>query len=147
MKVPDRDWGWLKLAEISSRDSKDPSTKTGAVIVGMDNHLIAFGRNRFPRGVEATEDRLHDRALKYRMTVHAELDAMLKTRQSLHGSTIYIWPFMCCAPCAGVLIQAGIKRVVAPVNDNPRWQEDFDIAKTMFKEAGVQLDLLEGIEI
>lgn len=50
---------------------------------------------------------------------------------------------MSCAPCAGMVIAAGITEVVAPKNDNPRWQADSEIAKQMFAEAGVAVRLLD----
>lgn len=136
----------MRYAKSQAERSKDPSTKTGAVVVdGIE--IISTGFNRFPNGVKETEPRYADRALKYRMIVHSETNAIINADRHLLGTTIYIWPFMCCAPCAGMIIQSGIKRVVAPYNDNPRWQEDFAIATTMFKEAGVTLDLLTKEEI
>jgi deoxycytidylate deaminase len=38
-----------------------------------------------------------------------------------------------------MVIQAGITRIVAPANDNPRWQEDFKLTQQMFEEAGVEM--------
>ena len=49
---------------------------------------------------------------------------------------------MSCAPCAAMVIQAGIIEVIAPVSDNSRWIEDFKLAKTLFDEAGVKVKLL-----
>ena len=132
---------YLELAKFWAQNSKDPSTKTGAVIVSPDNFVIALGYNGFPRGVEDREDRLSDRETKYKMIVHCERNALLAAKQDLTGSTLYTWPFMSCAPCAGMVIQAGIVRVVAHHNDNPRWQADFQLTEQMFLEANVQLDL------
>jgi hypothetical protein len=42
-----------------------------------------------------------------------------------------------------MVIQAGITEVVAPRNDNPRWQEDFKLTRAMFDEACVKLRLLD----
>lgn len=135
---------FLKLAEHIASWSKDPSTKTGAVITD-DRTIISVGYNGFARGVEDSADRLNNRELKYRMIVHCERNAIIFANRNLNGCTIFTWPFMSCAPCAGMVIQSGITRVVAPVNDNPRWQEDFDIAKTMFAEAGVEVVLMEDL--
>ena len=46
---------------------------------------------------------------------------------------------MPCSECAGMVIQAGIKRVVTLVNTNERWKESFKITTNMFDEAGVKL--------
>jgi deoxycytidylate deaminase len=63
-------------------------------------------------------------------------------RQSLQGCRLYTWPFMSCAACAAMVIQTGIKEVIAPNSDNPRWIDDFMLAQEIFAEAGVQVLLL-----
>lgn len=128
---------YLALAEFWAQHSKDPSTKTGAVIVSPDNFVLALGYNGFARGVEDSEVRLNDRELKYKMIVHCERNAIISARRDLTGSTLYTYPFMSCAPCAGMVIQAGITRCVSYINDNPRWQADFELAHQMFFEADV----------
>lgn len=143
--ITDRQEKWdqryLELAELVSTWSKDPSTRTGAVIVGPDNFLISVGYNGFPRLVQDSLDRLDNRDLKYKMIVHCERNAIIAAKRDLAGCTLYTYPFMSCAPCAGMVIQAGISRCVAPFNDNPRWQEDFKLTQQMFKEARVELTL------
>lgn len=134
---------YLALAEHIAQWSKDPSTKTGAVIVSVDGFVVGMGYNGFAMGVEDTEERLNNRELKYKMVVHCERNAIISAQRDLFGCTLYTWPFMSCAPCAGMIIQAGITRCVAPKNDNPRWQADFQLTKQMFKEADVQLYLYD----
>ena len=142
------DWHkWLLgLAKYISSASKDPSTKVGAVIVDEDRRVVSLGYNGLPRGVEDSEDRLHNRDLKYKLIVHAERNALLFARGSVKGCTLYTYPMMPCAVCASMVIQSGIKRVVAPVSDNPRWQEDFALSRQLFAEAGVEVLLLEDVE-
>lgn len=130
---------YLDLAEHVSAWSKDPSTKVGAVITDPRNQVVSLGYNGLPRGMEDTHERLNNRELKYKMIVHAERNAMIFAERPLHGCTLFTWPFMPCAACAGMVIQSGIKRVVAPASDNPRWQEDFRLVEQMFKESGVIL--------
>jgi len=89
---------------------------------------------------------LHNRDLKYKLIVHAERNALLFARGSVKGCTLYTYPMMPCAVCASMVIQSGIKRVVAPVSDNPRWQEDFALSRQLFAEAGVEVLLLEDVE-
>jgi dCMP deaminase len=139
--VSDWDKRYLKLAQIIAGWSKDPSTKVGAVIVNPRNQIVSVGFNGLPRGVEDTPERLENRDVKYKLIVHAERNAILFAERPLHGCTLYTWPFMPCAQCAGMVAQAGIKRVVAPTNENPRWQEDFRLTEEMFKEIGIALDL------
>lgn len=136
------DW-YLGLARYVSTASKDPSTKVGAVIVDPDRRVVSLGYNGLPRGVEDTPERLNDREVKYKMIVHAERNALLFASQPLKGCSIFVWPMMPCAACASMVIQKGIARVVAPLNDNPRWAGDFLLSKQLFEEASVQLSLVD----
>jgi dCMP deaminase len=86
--------------------------------------------------------RLTDRETKYRTIIHAEINAILTAKQDLEGCTIYVWPFMPCSQCGAAVVQAGIKRVVAPESNNDRWAESFAFTKEMFREAGVELVMI-----
>ena len=138
------DWNqrFLSLAEHIAQWSKDPSTQVGAVIVDPCRRIISTGYNGLPQGVDDTDNRLHTREIKYEMIVHGEINAILFAKQDLLGSTLYTWPFMPCSRCASIVIQSGIKTVVAPLNDSPRWKDSFQLSQTMFAEAGVRLILL-----
>jgi dCMP deaminase len=136
------DLRFIELAKQVASWSHDPSTKVGSVITD-GKRVVSLGYNGFPCGVLDSDDRLNDRELKYKLTVHAETNAVLFANRDLRGLTIYNWPFMPCSACAGAVIQAGIKRVVAPVYDNPRWVESFNLSKQMFTEAGVEVKLYE----
>ena len=140
-----QDWWdryFLGVAEAVAKASKDPSTKVGSVIVRPDRTFVSFGYNGFPRGIADTEERLNDRDVKNGLVVHAEVNAILTAREPLHGSCIYIWPFLSCKKCALTVIQAGIKRVVAPLNDNERWAASFREAQDIYDEAGVAWKLM-----
>jgi deoxycytidylate deaminase len=110
------------------------------------NRLISVGYNGLARGVEDTDERLNNRELKYKIIVHCERNAIIFAQRNLEGCTLYTWPFMSCATCAAMVIQAGIKRCVAPASDNPRWQEDFKLTRELFREAGVELVEVECSE-
>ena len=133
---------FLALAEYIAQWSKDPSTQVGAVIVDSQNRVLSLGFNGFPRGIEDSPERLENRELKYKMIVHGERNALLFAQGSVEKCRLYTWPFMPCSVCAGMIIQAGIIEVIAPVSDNPRWIEDFNLAKGLFQEAGVNVRLL-----
>jgi len=139
------DWNkwFLGLAEYVSTASKDPSTKVGAVIVDDERRVVSLGYNGLPRGVDDTEERLNNRDLKYRIIVHAERNSLLFARGSVKGCTIYTYPMMPCAVCASMIIQSGIKRVVAPRSDNPRWQSDIQLSMQLFGEAGVEVEFVD----
>ena len=129
---------FLELARLVSTWSKDPSTQVGAVIT-RDKFVVSLGFNGHPKGVADTLDRLENREVKYRTIIHAEINAILTAKQDLEGCTIYLWPFMPCSQCGAAIVQAGIKRVVAPPSDNDRWAESFRFTTEMFSEAGVDL--------
>ena len=130
----------LAEARLSATMSKDPSTQVGAAVLRPDGTLASKGWNGFPRGVADTPDRLNDRAVKYEIVVHAELNALLTAREPLAGCTIYttLHP---CSRCAACIIQAGIRRVVTVASDNPRFADSFKLAADLFAEAGVALDI------
>ena len=132
---------YLALATFISTWSKDPSTKVGAVVVDERNQIVSLGYNGLPRGVEDSADRLGDRDLKYKLIVHAEINAITFAERSVHGCTLYTYPFMPCTRCAGLIIQSGISRVVAPKLELDRWAADFALTQQMFTEAGVALSL------
>lgn len=133
---------FLALAEHIAQWSKDPSTRTGAVIVDPEGRVVSVGYNGFPKGVEDSKERLETREIKYKIVVHCERNALLFAQRSVAGCRLYTWPFMSCAPCASMVIQAGITEVIAPVSDNSRWIDDFNLAQTLFKESGVKVRLL-----
>lgn len=134
---------YLDLAKMVSTWSKDPSTQTGAVIVSPRFGVVSLGYNGLPQFVNDKDERYSNREIKYKMIVHCERNAIIFAQKNLIGCTLYTYPFMSCAPCAGMVIQAGIVRCVAPINNNPRWNEDFELTKQMFEEANVTLDLID----
>ena len=142
------DWDryFLVLAKLTAlRRSEDPSTKVGAVIA-LENRVITTGYNRFAPGVLRTPERVHNRDMKYRVTIHGEMDAILKVGASLLNHTLYTWPFLCCSRCAAMVIHAGFVRVVAPKPTNDlaeRWGEDMVLARQQFSEARVRCEELD----
>jgi dCMP deaminase len=131
------------MAKLIASWSKDPSTKVGAVIVNPHNEIISLGYNGLPKGVKDTVSRLNDRDTKLSMTVHAEQNALLFAHESVRGCSIYIWPFMPCSHCAGLIIQSGIKEVVSYKYETINWVKSFQVTQDMFNEAKVKLTLLE----
>jgi len=127
---------FLELATVISNWSKDPSTKVGAVIVNKDKKIISTGYNGFPRGIK-DDHRLDNRAQKYDLVVHAEANAIIHAKEPLDGCTIYTMPFMPCSRCAGLIIQAGIQRVVSVPSAEDRWSANFQLSKDMLLEAKV----------
>ena len=137
---------FLALAEHIAKWSKDPSTKTGAVLVDAHRRILGIGYNGFARGVEDAPERLNDRPVKYKLTVHAEANAILNASGNTRGGLMYLWPWPPCAPCAGLVIQAGIVQIMAPKptkEQRERWGADFELMDHMFQEANVRLYQIE----
>jgi dCMP deaminase len=136
------DLRFLELAALVASWSKDPSTRVGVVITRPNNTVASLGFNGFPRGI-ADDHRLNDRDKKYPLIVHGEANAIVSAREPLHGYTLYVWPFFTCSSCALLVVQAGIKRVVAPVLPPylvDRWGESVRAAEDLYREAGVAFD-------
>ncbi len=138
---PDLTWHdkFMQMAELIASWSKDPSTQVGCVIVDDDHNVRAIGYNGFPRGVK-DDNRLHDRPIKHRMIVHAEANAVAaaaRTGVPLAGCTAYVTAPVC-GQCAALLIQAGIKRVIAsPAEMKPEWTVSVAVGAEMLVEGGV----------
>ena len=135
------DQRFLDLAAHVAAWSKDPSTKVGCVLVNNHRVVVGLGYNGFPRGVDDHIERLNDRETKYLMVQHAEVNAVLNAAGDTHGATAYV-THAPCASCSGVLIQAGIAKIVT--NETPaalqqRFGRSFDASRTMLAESGVEI--------
>lgn len=140
------DWDeyFLGMAEYASRKSKDPSTKVGAVIVRPDKSVCSIAFNGFPRKLKDDPALYYDRDAKLRRIIHAEINAILFSREPIDGYTLFS-SFEPCVHCTPIIIQSGIKRVVTrPMTPEQyeRWEASSIQARLMFKEAGVQLEYL-----
>jgi len=133
---------FLSMAAEISTYSKDPSTKTGAVIVRPDKTVAAMGYNGFPAKLCDDEDLYADREVKYERIIHCEMNAVLNARERVEGYTLYTWPFLSCPRCAVHMITAGITKVVAPACPDDklnRWGFALERTKDLFREAGVEI--------
>ncbi|MDO0881007.1 deaminase [Xanthomonas campestris pv. campestris] len=89
-----------------------------------------------------------DKDVKLELVVHAEVNAIIAAGVRAEGSTIYVWGKPICARCAGPIIQAGIKRVVAlaPGESESHWDKSGKTARDMFIEAGITVDFYTANE-
>ena len=139
----------LKRALLEGDMSKDPSSKVGAVIVGPDRNVLSTGFNGFPRGVH-DDARLNDKAMKRKIIVHAELNAILNAAREgvrLKGSTLFwigikkekVWGGCPCVPCTSAIINAGISTIVSVSSENmpDTWALQQPLAHAVRQEGGV----------
>ncbi len=145
MNVAENQQKWdkrfLDLAVLVSSWSKDPSTKTGAVIA-RGKRVVSVGFNGFPKGVVDSADRYQDRELKYDLILHCETNSLLLTKADVTGCTLYTVPFGSCVRCIVAVIQAGISRVVFPALPArlvDRWGDSLSRGRMMMEEAGVSI--------
>ena len=141
MDVLSWDEYFMGLAHLSAMRSKDPSTQVGAVIVSGEHRVVSIGYNGFPNGCSDDEfpwDREGDfGATKYPYVVHAELNAILNSKNDLRGCSIYVSLFPC-NECAKAIIQSGISRII--YESDKYADTDATIAsKRMLRAAGVEL--------
>jgi len=138
------DTRFVELSKYVSEWSKDPNAKVGAVVVAERGGAMTLGYNGFPMGVEDSAERLDDKDIKLELIVHAEQNALIAAGSKANGATIYVWGKPVCARCAGAIIQAGIKRVVAlspdSVDTSSKWHKTGKLSIEMFKETGIQVD-------
>lgn len=150
MSSNDEKWvqRFLGLAQHVSTWSKDPSTKTGAVIVSPDHMIISLGYNGFPKGVADDPKDYANRAIKYERIIHSEVNAVLAARTDLLRCTLYCYPLMPCSRCATLIIQSGVSTVVFPYSEDSavlnRFKDSHEHAVDMFQDAGVKLICYEG---
>lgn len=141
------DLRFLEQARVISTWSKDPSTKCGAVIINPQNQkVVGVGYNGFPRGMSDAQELYDDREIKYSRVIHCEMNAVLDAGHAAVGATLYTWPFMSCDRCTVHVIQAGIKRCVAPIipaDAYSRWGPTVEKSRRYLKEANVLLDELD----
>lgn len=136
---------FIPVAQAIAGLSKDPSTKVGAVILDEDCNILSVGFNGFPRGVYDNASRYRDKQEKYPRIAHAEMNAVAqaaRTGVKLLGATMLVTALYPCSMCARIIIQAGIKKVYAPLptdDTNPLWISEGEISESMFNEAGIQV--------
>lgn len=135
---------FCELSKFVADWSKDPSAKVGAVVVSKRGGAAGLGYNGFPVGVEDSAERLQNKEVKLDMVIHAEQNALINAGYKTEGSTIYVWGKPICSRCAGLIIQAGVKRVMALCPDatpaTSKWHATGKRAIEMFTEAGIEVN-------
>ena len=110
MERPSWDEYFIKIAEQVADRSKDPSTKTGCVVVDEKNRPVSFGYNGFVGGCDESKMSL-ERPMKYHLVIHAEMNALLFAKRDLSNCTLYSL-YAPCENCLKHIIQSGITNIV-----------------------------------
>lgn len=131
---------FMKLAENVSEMSKDPSHKIGAVIVDKNKRIVSTGFNGFARNIIDSEERLNNKDIKRKLTLHAEENAVTFAKRDLTGCDIFVFGYPPCAHCTSLLIQSGVKCIYyrnPTKRVSEHWKEDFELAEQIAKEVEV----------
>ena len=147
---PNWDEYFMNIAEVVKKRCSCMSAKKGAILV-KDKQILSTGYNGTAKGIkhctQGSCPRCNDRHLgklksgDYSVTcicAHAEENAIVQaanTGVSTKGATIYT-TFTPCNMCARMIINAGIKEVVAKVTYPD------DVGTRLLKDAGVKLRVL-----
>jgi dCMP deaminase len=116
------DLRFLDLAKLVASWSKDPSTQVGAVLT-QNRRVISVGFNGFPAGMPDHTADYNRRDEKLSRIIHAEINAVLfSAGQSLHGASVYTYPFMSCDRCAVQLLQVGVTNFISPKATPDQWE-------------------------
>jgi dCMP deaminase len=124
MARPDWDRYFLDLCEAVSKRATCDRGRNGCVIV-KDKRILTTGYVGAPKGLPHCDDAGHDMRKVFddagnitqhcTRTLHAEQNAILQAAKfgiSIDGATLYC-KFVPCRTCAMMMINTGIKRVVA----------------------------------
>lgn len=140
MNWPDYYMGFASHAALKSKDS----TQVGAVLVGPDGEIRLTSYNGPPRGVFDHSWR-RERPWKYLYSSHAEQNLVaFAAREGIRtaGCTVYV-THAPCSGCAKSLIQAGVTKVIYGPGTTSMPKEEFDSARDMMMEVGVEFKQLE----
>lgn len=138
---------FFELAKTVAKQSKDPSTKVGAVIITKDKRIISTGYNGFPVGADDNTEMYLDKPTKYKRVVHAEANAI--TQAARYGvplnDCIMFVTLPPCIECAKLIIQSGIKHVYYlpdPSKEQTTKSSDVYVSVNVFEMFCADIDTL-----
>jgi dCMP deaminase len=129
---------WRAYVHQLAGNSKDPSTRVGAVVVS-GGYAVGSGWNHFPPGVP--DAWWEDREKKYRAVIHAEVAALVRAGILAQGATMVVTHHPC-QECAKAIVAAGIRCVVCPPGpwrDDPGVIQTVENAREMLEICGVEV--------
>lgn len=105
-----KDKYFMNLAEEIANKSDEPGTHVGCVIVDRNKNIISTGYNHYvvDRSSKYMTD---DKPMRYLLSVHAEMNALINAKQSLNNCIVYT-THASCDNCLKHLISAGVKEII-----------------------------------
>lgn len=137
---------FMQLARVAADTSEEPSTHVGCVIVDKNDEVVSVGCNNYvaKRGSEYMTD---EKPMRYLLSIHAEMTAIIKSEKSLKGCRAYV-THASCDNCFKHMILAGIKEVIydkLSTNSNFVDEEKREAVIRMMKATGVINRNINGI--
>lgn len=123
--------------------SKDRGTQVAAVIFGPAGEIRSTGYNGFPRGCDDECEERYQRPLKYFWTSHAEENAIANAARvgtPIENCTIITTGLFPCTTCSRMIVQSGIKKVIAPPSPEGKWADEEKISMEILTEGGVEIE-------
>jgi dCMP deaminase len=146
---PSWDEYFMELVDTIGHRATCNRGRSGCVIV-KDKRILTTGYVGSPIGAKHCDEVGHEmhkvineegvESMHCIRTIHAEQNALIQASRvgiALEGSTLYC-TMTPCYVCAKLIINAGIKRVVAKADG-----ESVNQSKKIFRETKVKLDILE----
>ncbi|MCL2174394.1 dCMP deaminase family protein [Candidatus Saccharibacteria bacterium] len=137
---------YMGLALWAAQRSKDPNTQVGACIVDKDGYEVAVGYNGMPIGISddhiTWEREGKYSETKYAYVVHAEANALIKTRRDISGGTLYATMFPC-NECAKTIANCHLKRVVY-LQDKYHDDEIWVASRKIFDTCGIKYEAYQS---
>jgi dCMP deaminase len=133
------------IACLAHFNSKDPSSKVGAMIVRPDFSFVSQGYNGLPKGFTDTDKiwKNENPRHKYLYVQHAERNAIAFTKGVDATGCYVVCNLFPCHECAGLLVQAGITKVF--YSASKREDHMCKVADEIFDNAKVHRIRIPGI--
>ena len=145
-----RNYLMLRQAYELAKQSPDPSTQNGVLLLNGNDQVLRASINNFPHGIANKPERL-ERELKYKYVEHAERNVIYGAARAGFKTEhlTLVCPWMPCCDCARAVIESGIDTLIThkQINDRTpdRWKADQAMALSMLEEAGVNVVVYDGV--
>jgi dCMP deaminase len=151
-----KDLQFMRMARCVSERSKCSSRQVGAVLV-KDGSTVGEGFNGSPRGSSLCQDRSKPcrrremgfgsgEGLEFCVAIHAEQNCIIQAARnaiSTKGTTLYCWCGRPCQKCMGIIINAGVSRLVFLEVE----KEYDELSGELLAESGIQWSTVKAEDV
>lgn len=144
----------MAVADEVALRSRCDGRQVGAVIVNDQNRIIATGYNGPPSGFPGTAGKTCNSFCQRKMegsqsavyglscpSIHAEANALIfADRRQYEGGTMYATA-SCCADCAKLISNSGIRRLVVRIDDRDKHRAPLDVV-SFLESCGIDVEIV-----